>query len=153
MPILLEYTVSKPSSAEAGIDLASADEATLRYNAFPGDVMFGVGDADLSARWGWIPLLDFAAAISNVVDCLEDGSGEETLDFTESDDVIRFARTSDEDIVISATYTSDIGKTTLGELRLAVRTFAKELYADLTDQHPNLKRNPGIVNWYPEASQ
>ncbi|MBV9391756.1 MAG: hypothetical protein JOY96_07695, partial [Verrucomicrobia bacterium] len=43
-------------------DLSSADETTLRYEVVQGDIILEHANVDLSAKWSWIPLIDFTAA-------------------------------------------------------------------------------------------
>src|SRR6266571_24719 len=45
---------------EDRIDLAAAPGVELLYSCFVGNVQLVVGGADLSANFGWIPLLNFA---------------------------------------------------------------------------------------------
>lgn len=61
-----------------------------------GDVIFIVYEVDLSARWGWVPVLDFALGLDAIVDALApEGAGDEVFEFTESDATIVFRRDGD----------------------------------------------------------
>jgi hypothetical protein len=44
-------------------DLSSASEEDLRYSYLLGDIDLRSGDTDLSAKWGWVPLLDFVPSL------------------------------------------------------------------------------------------
>ena len=57
----LDYRLSEDWD-ENSSNLAAADETDLRYYAATGDVILRKDQNDLSARWGWIPLIDFALA-------------------------------------------------------------------------------------------
>ena len=82
--ITLDYILD-PAPNDAEANLAEVDELRLRYDCFPGDVVFVVGAVDLSARWGWVPILDFAVGIKQIADGL---GGEDRFEFTESDATI-----------------------------------------------------------------
>src|SRR5437879_4736572 len=91
--IYLSYKLSDELNAKAPIvDWASADATELRYYVFLGDQIFLVNDADFSARWGWIPILDFAASLVLVAKALELGETHLQFDFTDSDELIYFDR-------------------------------------------------------------
>ena len=66
----LDYRLSEDWD-ENSTDLAAADETDLRYYAAIGDVILRNDQTDLSARWGWIPLIDFALAMREI----SEGSG------------------------------------------------------------------------------
>ena len=121
------------------LDLRSADEMTLRYDAFPGDIVFRIDDADFSAQWGWVPILDFALALRTIVERL-DGHDRELFEFTESGATIGFRRDGGT-IEISTSYASAIARAPLFELSNAVDTFIDELADALETQHPELADN------------
>ena len=59
--IKLEYGLD-PSwdRTPADRDLSTADDSELHYDLFLGDVVIQIDGVDFSARWGWVPVLDFA---------------------------------------------------------------------------------------------
>ena len=61
----LDYRLSEDWD-ENSTDLATADETDLRYYAATGDIILRTDQTDLSARWGWIPLIDFALAMRKI---------------------------------------------------------------------------------------
>jgi len=61
--ITLDYRLSPLPGDRTDRELVSASESELRYSLFLGDVVFRVGDADFSANWGWVPVLDFALGL------------------------------------------------------------------------------------------
>src|SRR3712207_3536434 len=69
----------------SGADYQRADEGALRYDLFLGDVLFKIDEVDLSARWGWIPVIDFALTLHLMTDALEPNQTK-IFEFTESDD-------------------------------------------------------------------
>ena len=87
----LDYRLSEDWD-ENSTDLAAADETDLRYYAATGDIIFRKDQTDLSARWGWIPLIDFALALREIAEALAVTEGSETFEFTESEATLRFDR-------------------------------------------------------------
>src|SRR5215471_4775437 len=95
----LDYRLSEDRET----DWSSVTEEDLRYRVALGNLIFQVGDKDFSAAWEWIPLVDLAASLDEIVRKLESGSPSETFEFTESDAWIRFEKT-DGKIVVSTSY-------------------------------------------------
>jgi hypothetical protein len=91
------------NASEAGLDLAAADESALRYGAFLGDISLQIGDIDFSAKWGWIPLLDFAYCLKSMSDEMLAGEPETVFEFTESDAVLRLTRDG-QNVLVAASY-------------------------------------------------
>ena len=138
--ITLDYILD-PAPNDAEANLAEVDELRLRYDCFPGDVVFVVGAVDLSARWGWVPILDFAVGIKQIADGL---GGEDRFEFTESDATIAFHR--DGDLVrVSADYVPDSAVVPLAELQTATDVFLRRVVADLTSRHPELAENTYVA--------
>lgn len=63
----LDYALSPSWNACSTATLEDADETSLRYDCFLGDVIFLAFEVDLNARWGWVPVLDFALGLEAVV--------------------------------------------------------------------------------------
>src|SRR5689334_7111529 len=84
-------------------DLATADETAIRYYIALGYVLLGNDRTDLSANWGWIPLVDFALALREIADALSETEGSELFDFTESEATLQFDRIGDR-MTIMASY-------------------------------------------------
>ncbi len=74
----LDYRLSEDWD-ENSTDLAAADETDLRYYAAPGDIIFRKDQTDLSARWGWIPLIDFALALREITEALAVSGGRRNV--------------------------------------------------------------------------
>jgi hypothetical protein len=141
--VTLDYKLSTDWNPHE-LDLRTADEMTLRYDAFPGDVVFRVDDADFSAQWGWVPILDFALALRTIAERLE-GHDRERFEFTESGATIDFRRDAGP-IEISTSYAGAIARTPLFELSNAVETFIEDLADALEAQHPELATNEYFTN-------
>lgn len=141
--ITLDYKLSPLPGDGTNRALVSASESELRYSLFPGDVVFKVGDADFSANWGWVPVLDFALGLESGASELLQGKEEVEFEFTESDSAIRFQR-DEGDIFISASYAPHRAVVNLEDLVKAVRGFRKRLVNDLSLIHPELRMNPTL---------
>ena len=138
----LDYTLS-PSwkrSWEA-LDLAAASETDLLYSALLGDISVKIDSNDFSAKWGWIPVVGFAASLRHIVGELAEGDGvETTFDFTESDAVLRFKRAKD-GILVSASYAPGEACVLLTEFAAAVNSFSRRVARELSQQFPPLHEN------------
>ena len=64
--IKLDYKIDETDlTADGDLSSSSIDSDTkLHYYAFYGDITFIVDGADFSAKWGWVPVLDFAVCLS-----------------------------------------------------------------------------------------
>jgi hypothetical protein len=136
----LDYRLSEDWD-ENSTDLMSADETNLRFYAAIGDIVLRNDQVDLSARWGWIPLIDFALALREVAEALAAGDGSETFEFTESDATLQFDRRGAE-ITVRGSYA--VGEITLPFVTFSDRTadFARGLDAELSAKRPELRLNP-----------
>ena len=126
---------------QPGLDLSLAGEVALRYDLFLGDVVFTIDGADLSARWGWVPVLDFALSLRFALRSLE-RDGTASLEFTESDERILIERSGDA-LRLTATYAPFAAATVArAELEEAADRFLERLVDDLCARHPELGVNP-----------
>lgn len=141
--LCIDYTLSP--AWKAATTLANADEWALRYDCFLGDVIFIVFELDLSAKWGWVPVLDFALSLDSIVDELAVGDGAEGLfEFTESDAAISFGRVGDA-VEIEASYVPGLARVGYADLRGAAKRFLLRVLEDLVGEHPELSVNPFIA--------
>ncbi len=99
-------TSATPSPAASPIPRRPTTAArtlrALRHDLFSGDVYLAdtKADRELSTAWGWVPVLDFAWALCDIVERIDqDPRGNRShrrqyaeLDFTESSDVMIFER-------------------------------------------------------------
>jgi hypothetical protein len=122
-------------------DLATAEETDLRYYVAPGDVVLCTDQTDLSANWGWIPLVDFALALREIADALSEAEGSETFEFTESEATLQFDRVGDQ-VVITSSYAPGELTLPLSVFRDQVDEFARRLNKELLQKHPELELNP-----------
>ncbi len=138
----LDYALS-PSWNTSSVALDAAEEWVLRYDCFLGDVIFCIYEVDLSARWGWVPVLDFALGLGAIVDALESGASEALFEFTESDDTIAFRRVDDV-VEIQASYVAGAARASYPDLRAAANQFLARVLADLIHSYPDLRQNDFI---------
>lgn len=141
----LDYALSPSWNAQSSAALEDADETVLRYDCFLGDVIFLVYQVDLSARWGWVPVLDFALGLNAIVDALAgEDIVEEVFEFTESDATIAFRRDGVA-VEVEASYVPGAARVAYKDLRAAVKGFVVRVLGDFTRDHPELGRNPFVA--------
>ena len=138
--MLIDFRLSEDWDEDFA-DLATVEETDLRYYVAPGDVMLGGGQTDLSANWGWIPLIDFALALVEIADALSATEGSETFEFTESEATLQFDRVGEE-VTITSSYAPGEIRASLPEFRNQVDDFARRLDKALLQKHPELELNP-----------
>ena len=138
--MLMDFRLSEDWDEDFA-DLATIEETDLRYYVAPGDVMLGRGQTDLSANWGWIPLIDFALALVEIADALSAAEGSETFEFTESEATLQFDRVGEE-VTITSSYAPGAIRAPLREFRNQVDDFARRLDKALLQKHPELELNP-----------
>jgi hypothetical protein len=126
---------------ENSTDVATADETDLRYYAATGDIILTTDQTNLSARWAWIPLIDFALAMRKIGEALAAGEGSETFEFTESEAKLQFDRRGQE-MTISGSYAPGEITIPVAAFLEKVRDFAQRLDAELLAKRPELRQNP-----------
>ena len=135
--IELGFAITQESSLRF-VDWSTIREMELRYDRFLGDIEFLVDDMDLSARWGWIPVFDFALSMRMIADDLADG-GREVFDFTESDAVIVFTSQSGR-VHINADYADGSGSVSVAEFRQAAEQLLTRVRSQIESGRPDLSR-------------
>jgi hypothetical protein len=141
----LDYRLSEDWD-ENSVDLAVAEETDLRYYAATGDIILREDQVDLSARWGWIPLVDFALALREIVGTLEGSEESKTFEFTESDATLQFDRKGQEMTIIGSYATGEI-KVSFNAFKEQTRNFSRRLDAELLAKRPELSLNPVYQNF------
>jgi hypothetical protein len=148
----LGYALSRRFPDPPQTDYRTAGVRELRHDLFCGDVYLAEGERELSTAWGWVPVLDFAWALCDIVERLDrDPLGSRAarpqhaeLDFTESTDRLRFVRRFGH-VDVTADW-SPAAEPPLPlshpALRREARDFLHDLAADLTDLHEGLADNP-----------
>jgi hypothetical protein len=132
-------------------DLANADEMDLRYSVLLGDVVFKEGSHDFSARWGWVPIVDFAASLRGIAAGLDERDcAEATFEFTESDATLSFRRKG-EAILITSSYSLGEARVPLRDLVAAVDAFAGRVARELSQRYSSLARNASFSRLFSGA--
>ncbi|MCX4753644.1 hypothetical protein WN990_34545 [Kitasatospora purpeofusca] len=151
--IELGYSLSNRFPDPPQTDYRSAGVRELRYDLFCGDVHVEDEESDLSTAWGWVPVLDFAWALCDIVEELDrDPDGGRAarvqtadLDFTQNTHLLRFARRFNW-VEVTATWLPDEPPVVVRhtDLRREARDFLQDTLADLFDMHPDLADNPVV---------
>jgi hypothetical protein len=137
----LDYRLSEKWD-EDSTDLSTVAETDLRYYVAPGDIILRAGETDLSANWGWIPLIDFALALREIANALAAvAEGSEVFEFTESEATLEFQRQGHE-VAISGSYAPGKVMVPLPVFKEQVNELARRLDAELLAKRPELGRNP-----------
>lgn len=150
------YALSRRFPDPSALNYARADVHTLRHDLFCGDVYLAdtKADRELSTAWGWVPVLDFAWALCDIVEQLDrDPMGSRAarpqyaeLDFTESSDRMLFTRRFGWVDIESDWMPGEEPPLTFSHsaLRREARDFLNDLIADLSDLHEDLAENPAV---------
>jgi hypothetical protein len=142
--IEIDYRLSPDRAMKPGeINLAEADDVTLHYSIFLGDVILRVDNVDFSTHWGWVPILDFAVCLRSVIEDLSTGKEQSSIDFTESEAEIIFRRVSDL-ILITSNYNNHHATTTYRELSDASVAFSVRVFSDVQRLYPEASQNTAI---------
>ncbi|MFF8959396.1 hypothetical protein [Streptomyces sp. NPDC014894] len=150
------YSLSPRFPDPPQTDYRRADTTDLRHDLFCGDVYLAdtKADREVSTAWGWVPVLDFAWALCDIVERLDrDPRGSRAaapqraeLDFTESADRMLFERRFGWVDVEADWMRRDEPPLSFShsELRREARDFLQDVIADLTDLHEDLGENPVV---------
>ncbi|HCU51565.1 MAG TPA: hypothetical protein DGG94_17495 [Micromonosporaceae bacterium] len=142
--LLVDYELSPSWNRRQLADWSQATETSLRYDSFLGDIVFRADDADFSARWGWVPVLDFGLSLKNALEHVERDAQVVTIEFTESDAVIRLEPVGHK-VKLTASYVPEVATVEYADLVDVTYQFLGRLIEDLIAHQPGLERNPVIV--------
>ncbi len=130
------------------------DPCDRRWNLFhhvlTGDLLVEVGAVDLSARFGWVPLLNVAVQFEGIERRLADEHGFASLEFTESEDRLDFTR-RDRRIRISATYVDTAAEVPADRMRSELRRFRSWAAEEARRRHPCLARRPEFASQFEDC--
>ncbi|WP_148314140.1 hypothetical protein [Sorangium cellulosum] len=144
--ITLGYSIEKAPPKNA--DLREVEDSDIHYDLFLGDIVFQVNGSDLSARWGWVPVLDFAVCLYRISESLRPGVCE-SFEFTESEHRIDFVLNGDI-VEVRTTYGAPFVCVSHVELRASAKQFLRQVIDELESSYTTLRHNPFIRRLYPE---
>lgn len=138
--IHLDYNL-EPSEIRKieGVDLITATANDLDYYLFCGDIIFRIDNTNLDARWGWVPIINFATQLYLIASEIKEGEARK-LEYTESAAVIEFSRQGGI-IEIKAEQAHAKVEASLYELRESATIFICRLFSNLTSRWPKLAQN------------
>jgi hypothetical protein len=135
------------NASQAETDLAAADESTLRYGTFLGDISLQIGDIDFSAYWGWIPLLDFAYCLKGMSDEMLAGEPESVFEFTESDAVLRLTREG-QNVLVAASYVGTTARVDLLAFCEMAMSVSRRFFESAAAENVGLASNPSFESMW-----
>ncbi|MGI8984750.1 MAG: hypothetical protein ACR2HM_09515 [Acidimicrobiales bacterium] len=142
--ISLGYRLSDEWNKEhLASEVARLDETTLRYGFFMGDVEFRIDEASFDARWGWVPILDFAASLLSLMRSLPK-TREAAFEFTESEAQISFAF-KDSAVEVGATYSPATAAAPYDAMLAAVEAFALSTFDAAETVYPSIGANTAYI--------
>ncbi len=104
-----------------GIERISEKE--IQYNFLLGNITLFSSDTKIEIEWEWVPLLDFAYCLKEIVSNLKiNAVAKEYFEFTENAETLEFSRQA-EQLNIIASFSSTIIETTLAAFEKAVSNF------------------------------
>ncbi|HEY0789983.1 MAG TPA: hypothetical protein VGD78_02855 [Chthoniobacterales bacterium] len=120
-------------------ELAGLTDVDFRFRFALGDLILESGPVDLSARWGWVPLIDFVIGARGIVGLLEQHQIHAEFEFTESEATLSFTRQG-VDLFLRASYAE-------GEIKCSLPAFAEQLQAfEHGLRHDLVERQPGLAH-------
>jgi hypothetical protein len=125
---------------EDRFNISAASSVELMYSCFVGNVALGVGGVDLSANFGWIPLLHFANNVDLILYRL---AADETkvYHFTESEDWISFSEHGG-DVEVRCSYAPNVvGVADREDARKAARLAGLTLVQGIEHEHSEIHSN------------
>ena len=126
--------------------LETVSETEARYYLFHGGFTMILNGCDLSANWGWIPILDFSSCLYWCAMKIRN-SKENVFEFTESDEKIYFVK-SKENVKISSDYAECEAEVNYESFIEAVEDFSQRVILQISKKYPRFKNNKEVWKWY-----
>jgi hypothetical protein len=136
MSIKFGYTLSDLYPPARASDPSSVSELDLRYDYFCGDIEMRVGAVDFSARWGWVPILDFLASLTFALAAVRQNE-RAIIDFTENEDEILLVNDGD-GLHISASHVTANAVCDFNDFEEAANLFARHAFDEISNLDPEL---------------
>jgi hypothetical protein len=128
---------------------SQADEEDFRYRVALGDLILEIGSKNFGTNWGWVPLIDLAAAFRQIARKLQHPGRTETFEFTESESWLRFSRHGDR-VIVAASYSPDEAQVEYSRFVQAIENLSKRLRTELLQRNSALSKNPAFQRLLPE---
>ena len=119
------------------------NDVDFRFRFALGDLILESGPIDLSARWGWVPLIDFAVSARGILSRLEQRQTRAEFEFTESEATLSFTRRG-ADVFIRASYVEGEIRAPLAAFVEQLQGFERSLRRELVGRHPILADHAGF---------
>jgi hypothetical protein len=129
-------------------DWSRADEEDFRYRVALGDLILEIGSTNFNTNWGWVPLIDLAAALRQIAKELQQPGRTETFEFTESESWLRFSRHNDH-VIVTSSYSPGQGEVEHSRFVHAIERLGKQLRAELLRLNPALSKNSAFQKLLP----
>lgn len=143
----LNYEISEKSRELNGLhgyDLSNISLTDLHYSdLFTGNLIVKNETTDLSAGWGWIPILHAAQTINDISKNLVDNYQDE-YEFTENSDKLLFNCTEGA-VRITATYAEGEIAVSYEEFKVAAGSFLSRSLAEFCSIRPEAASSPVLL--------
>ncbi|MCE6991160.1 hypothetical protein [Dyadobacter sp. CY323] len=104
-------------------DVRNITEDEIHYDFLLGSLSLLASDAEIDMEWDWIPLLDFAYCMKEIVFALKKYDvAFEIFEFTENSEILKFSLHNDQ-LKVSASFSSIFIDTSLTDFESAVMDF------------------------------
>ncbi len=145
--LVLDYTISEkskdPSSIE-DLNLSGISLADLHYsNLFNGDVIIKDENVDLSAEWGWVPILHFAEVLYFISENIL-SSGHEVYEYTENSESLSFDLAGNM-LNITASYSNQNIQVPIEVFKKVSQNLLLKAYQDFCELRPEAIDSPAMA--------
>ena len=145
--LVLDYTLSEQSKDPESIgelNLSEISLADLHYsNLFNGSVIIKDGNVDLSAEWGWIPILHFAEVLFFISEDIL-SSGHEVYEYTENSEFLTFDLVADV-LTIKASYSNQDIHVSIKDFKKIASNLLLKAYRDFCKLRPEAIDSPAMM--------
>jgi hypothetical protein len=125
-------------------DAQSIKDVVLQYKLFYSQVEFSIDGKKFLSKSSFVPLIDLALGMSNVVDRLADKS-DGALDFTEHDEVIKFVVSGESVQVDSSKNPAATATAKKADLIDAMASFVGRAYDSVVTLCPAMSENATVA--------
>lgn len=143
---MFEIEYLSASSLE-NIHSEKCNETAFRYKLFLGDVIIRSDTSRIDLIWGWIPLLDFAYALTYIVqNLLSSDTSREEFEFTESNELLIFTKNRNS-IHIATSFSEDFLEANFLDFKRAVDNSYSKLINEIKEKNSQVLNNPNFIEF------